>query len=95
MPGTAMTAHNVGSSKISMENDSSSFDLGRSVITTHAAMKRILEEESARDEKVREKLDFLNSQYKSKDGIPKGVVHIKIDESISTERYDEIMFGVG
>ena len=58
-------------------------------------MKLILAEESSRDAKVKEKLDFLNSQYESKDEIPKSVVHIKIDESISQERYDEIMFGVG
>ena len=95
MPGTAMTAHNVGSNKISTESDSQSFDLGRSVITTHSAMKLILAEESSRDAQVKEKLDFLNSQYESKDDIPKSVVHIKIDESISQERYDEIMFGVG
>ena len=65
------------------------------MITTHSAMKMILAEESARDIKVQEKMDFLNTQYESKDGIPKSVLHIKIDETISQERYDEIMFGVG
>ena len=58
-------------------------------------MKMIIDEESAKDIRVKEKLDFLNSQYESTDGIPKTVVHIKVDDNLSQERYDEIIFGVG
>ena len=95
MPGTAMTAVNSGKNKITLDMEESSFSFGRSVITTHSAMRSILEEEAARDPKVKEKLDFLNSQYEFRDGIPKGVVHIKVSDELSQERYDEVIFGIG
>ena len=61
MPGTSMTAHNVGSNTFSMKSDSSNFSLGRSIITSHSAMKFILEDLSERDQEIKEKLEFLNS----------------------------------
>ena len=95
MPGTAFTAFNSGKDKVTFDMQISSFSYGRSVITTHSAMKQILAEEAARDPKVKEKLEYLNNQYEFKDGIPKGVMNIKVKEGLSQERYDEIFFGVG
>ena len=62
MAGTSFTAYNAGKTKVSVVDDAdTSFSFGRGVITTESAMKMILEEEVARDEKVKEKLNFLNS----------------------------------
>ena len=58
-------------------------------------MQMILADQSRRNAKVKEKLDFLNEQYEFKDEIPKGVAIVKIDEEISDQRYEEIMFGIG
>ena len=55
----------------------------------------ILSDQSRRSTKVKEKLDFLNEQYEFNNEIPKGVAIVKIDEEISDQRYEEIMFGIG
>ena len=73
----------------------SSFSLGQGVITTEESMKMILEDQSSRSQKVKEKIDFLNDQYQFKNEIPKGVTIIKTNKEISDERYEEIMFGIG
>ena len=86
-----MTAYNTD--KGSVQNEF--VTLGRFIITSHTAMKRIIEEEADKDPKVQEKLDYISSQYEFKDEVPKSVVRIKIDETISQERYDDIMFGIG
>ena len=58
-------------------------------------MQMILADQSRRNAKVKEKLDFLNEQYEFNNEIPKGVAIVKIDEEISDQRYEEIMFGIG
>ena len=73
----------------------SSFSLGQGVITTEESMKMIIEDQSNRSQKVKEKIDFLNDQYQFKNEIPKGVTIIKTNQEISDERYEEIMFGIG
>ena len=73
----------------------SSFSLGQGVITTEESIKMLIEDQSNRSQKVKEKIDFLNDQYQFKDEIPKGVTIIKTNQEISDERYEEIMFGIG
>ena len=73
----------------------SSFALGQGVITTEESMKMLIEDQSNRSQKVKEKIDFLNDQYQFKNEIPKAVTIIKTNQEISDERYEEIMFGIG
>lgn len=71
MPGTKMTTYDSSRDSIASGGAEKRLNRGRNIITTHSAMKLIIEEESARDPKVKEKMDFVKTQYEFKDDIPK------------------------